>query len=132
MNIALHTSEFHDGSIFSVDQTDDQLVIFMESAEIDSDEVRDILLTNDNRLRGKLHIEGIQNIKENGAQVFRFPIGDYKKSEIKHLKILNSKVILEILWTEVSDPTETGYSSLEIEADKVWWENRADLPNPFW
>jgi len=56
----------------------------------------------------------------------------YDSAEILHLEILQNKIKLFIEWENFPPhPKVTVYSALEIEADKIWWENIPNLYDPF-
>ena len=59
MNLKNYTSFFHDGSIIAINHDGNKITISMESAEMDEEDIKD------DRIRRKLHIEGVKSIKEN-------------------------------------------------------------------
>ena len=62
-DIRKYVDFFHDGSITDINHFGNKMTISMESAEMDEEDVKgDIILGKDDRIRGKLHIEGIQCI----------------------------------------------------------------------
>ena len=57
LNINKYADFFHDGSILNIDHTGNKMIIFMESAEVDEEDVDDdIILAKGSRIRGMLHI----------------------------------------------------------------------------
>lgn len=91
-SIGKYTSFFHDGSIIAINHVDSEMIVFMESAEVDKEDLDDsITLSKDDRIRGKLHIEGILKIEINN-KLFS---GVFKKNTMKGgVLILNSKITL--------------------------------------
>jgi hypothetical protein len=127
MNLKNYTGYFHDGSINAIDHSGNSMILSMESAEMfEEDIVDDVILSKVNGMNLiciKLHIEGIKSIKENdepysGSLELK---SDY--AEIFHLNISENKVELQIIWGFYSNPEKEDFSSLEIEAEKIWWEN---------
>ena len=52
----------------------------------------------------------------------------YDSGSILDFEILNHKVILGIEWTDYPPkPRKSDFSTIEIEAEKIWWENIPDL-----
>ena len=100
----------------------------MASAEMNKEDIDDnTILSEDGSIQGKLHMEKILNIKINGKQF----TGELKKShstaEIFNFEIMQNKVELQIKWN--SRPPKLcieDFSTIEVEAAKIWWEN---LPN---
>jgi hypothetical protein len=127
MSIEKCASFFHDGSIFTIKHTGTTAVISMESAEIDKDEFDDsIALSKNDRIRGKLHIEGIKKIKLNKKPFSGLITKSYVDNDLLHLKIRKNIVLIEIGWRG-SKPSQNDFSAYEIEAEKIWWENIPDL-----
>ncbi len=97
----------------------------MESAEIDEEDLKDTTILSENhRIQGKLHLENIKNIKENGKPYLVVLKMKYEDAEIFHLEIDKNKVELQIKWS--SCPPKLcieDFSTIEIEAEKIWWEN---------
>lgn len=128
MNLKKCTSFFHDGSVIAIAHTGNEMIISLESAEVDEEDVnKDIILSEDDRIRGRLHIEGIRTIKENNQSYFATLRMKYPDAEIFHFEITQNRVELQIKWSSL--PSKTcieDFSTIEIEAEKIWWEN---LPN---
>lgn len=97
----------------------------MESAEMDEEDIMDdVILSKKKTIKGKLYIEGIKNIKENGAlhsNIFRMK---YEDAEIFHFEFNQNKVEFQIIWNSLPPTTDIkDFSTVEIEAEKIWWEN---------
>ena len=66
MNISKYQDYFHDGSIIDLSHHENNIIISMESAEMDKEDLTDdILLSNDDSIKGKLYINGIHSITIN-------------------------------------------------------------------
>lgn len=58
MNIESYTDYFHDGCLLNFVQNSDQLLIYLESAEIEPDfGVDPFILSEDKRIRGTLRVD---------------------------------------------------------------------------
>ena len=68
VDISPYTSFFHDGEVINIDHQKNNIVFFIRSAEIDSSDVKDIILSKDNVIKGKLHLEGVKLILENDVR----------------------------------------------------------------
>lgn len=133
MNIAKYGGYFHDGALIIIQHFGNNIEFSMWSAEMDPEDMKDnIPLSSDDRLKGKLHVEGIKSIKINN-QIFSGTLKlMYDKGSIFDLEIKNGKVELQIIWeTFRPKPKEEGFCTIEIEAEKIYWEPIPDLINPF-
>jgi hypothetical protein len=86
------------------------------------------VLSKYNVLRGKLHVEGVKFILENGIKfngIIELKLPD---NDILHLKIKENILFCEIGW-KGSKPFQNDFSALEIHAQRIWWENIPDLEN---
>jgi len=133
MNIADYDDFFHDGSIINIQQTNNKIELSMESAEISEEDLKDkVVLSEHNTLKGKLHLEGVKKILNKDQPFFGVLSMLYDSAEILHLNIINNRVTLSLEWENFPPhPKVIAYSFLEIEADKIWWENIPDLYDPF-
>ena len=114
---------FHDGRVFEINHNGKNVVIFMESAELDTEDLMgDVKLTKDDCLKGKLHIEGVRSIKINDADFFDQIKKIPESNDLLHFGIKEGKVLLEVGWLEIN-PTCYNLSAFEIQAEKIWWEN---------
>lgn len=132
-NITKYVDFFHDGSIIDIDHIGNKMTISMESAEMDEEDIKDdIDLLQDDRIRGKLHIEGIKSIKENNHPYTDILKMKYADAEIFHFEINQNKVEFQIKWGTYPPKVRIeDFSTLEIEADKIWWENIPDLSDDY-
>lgn len=133
MNIADYTSNFHDGSIIDIKHEINRIEISMESAEITEEDMKeDFPLSEHDTIKGKLHLEEVKSIKECNSYL-NFLKMKHEDATIFHFKINNNKVELQIIWgTYPPNPPVDDFSTIEIEAEKIWWENIPDLYDPYW
>jgi len=133
MKIKKYASLFHDGSIFSINRSGRDLIISMESAEVDKEDVdSEITLSQDDRIRGNLHIEGVKKIRENNQRdIPRFEMRQ-EDAEIFRLKVIQNSVEFQLKWgTFPPEPLTEDFSTVLIEAEKIWWENIPELESQF-
>jgi len=131
MNIEKYTGYFHDGGLIGIKRKKNNMELFLRSCEISSDEPIDRkILSEDNALKGKLCLEGVKWIKVAGKENAEIPWKDYDDGEILDLEIDNNKVFLLIEWKNWPPKPRlrtNDVSKIEIEAEKVYWENIPDL-----
>lgn len=128
MDIARYTSYFHDGEILKITHINNDIEMVLKSAEVDANVIKNIGLSVDNRIIGKLHIIGVSLILNNGVEFngkikLMFPDND-----LLHLKINKNVVFCEIGWRGPG-LGEIDFSDLEIHATSIWWENISGLSN---
>lgn len=130
MNIEKYTGYFHDGGLIGVKRKENNMELFLRSCEISSDEPIDRrILSKDNALKGKLCLEGVKWIKVAGKESAEIPWKDYDDGEILDLEIDDNKVFLLIEWKNWPPKPHlrtNDVSKIEIEAEKIYWEN---IPN---
>ena len=130
--ISKYDGYFHDGSIYDICHEDNVIVISMGSAEIVDEEImQNIILSKDSTIMGKLHIEGVHKLSVGGFIVDdKFKMLS-KDSDIFDFDVKGNRVSFDIIWLDFSRtdlPTrEVGFSVIEIEAEKIWWENLPDM-----
>lgn len=124
-DIRRYTSFFHDGSITDISHTDNVIIISMESAEMDIEDVKDdITLAKDDRIRGRLHIEGIKNIEINNEPFNEIVKKIYDDGGIFDFEIEQNSIELSIDWVNYPPkPKVDEFSVIKIQAKKIWWEN---------
>lgn len=129
MDIKKYTGYFHDGGFIGAIRKENNMELFLRSCEISSDEPIDRkILSEDNALKGKLYLNGVKWIKVDDKENKEIPWKEYDDGEILDLKIDNNKVFLLIEWTNFPPKTRvTDVGTIEIEAEKVYWENIPDL-----
>ena len=132
MDIKKYTSFFHDGSILAIQHQKNNLVIFMQSAEMDEeDKLDDVIFSKEGSIRGKLHLEGVKSIVEEG-------VGNLTTFEMKtedagifDFELKENQVEFQIIWGSFAPNCfDEDFSVVKIEAEKIWWENCPDMPDP--
>lgn len=131
MNVSNYTAFFHDGAILDIKHEKNKIQLFMESAQIDEEDLKeehldDIILSNDERIRGELHIEEIKSININNKLVDRIiKKNDYGR--IFDLELTHSSIKLLLEWVSFSPKLEGEFMTIKILAEKIYWENIPDL-----
>jgi hypothetical protein len=121
-DITKYTDFFHDGSVTDIDHVGDELIISMESAEMSEEDVKD------DRIRGKLHVEGIKDIKINHKPFLKIIKKVYDDGGIFNFEIKKNSIELSIDWVNFPPKAKANeFSVIKIEAEKIWWENIPDL-----
>ncbi len=133
MNISNYTSYFHDGSIINIEHSNSNVVISMDSAELAPQEiVDDVILSDRKTIKGKLHIEDVLSITEDGNLSIDKLTMLYDSAEVLHFEMTKNTVYLDLEWTNYPpNPDITEYSFYNIKAQRIWWENIPDLYDPF-
>jgi hypothetical protein len=127
MGIKKYTGYFHDGGFIGAKRKEDNVELFLQSCEISSDELIDKKLSKANTLKGKLCLMGVKWIKVDDKEDKEIPWKEYDDGEVLRLRIDNNKVFLFIEWKNFPPkPDRIDYSTIEIEAKKIYWEN---IPN---
>lgn len=133
--LAKYTPYFHDGGVIDIQHKQDgsELIISMESWVIDPDDLHDsIPLSEEQTIKGKLHLIGIRNIKVNGEGFEDFLKMLYDSSDLLDFNIKGTKVSLGIQWVNFRPkPDVNEFSFVEVEVDDLYWENIPDLHDPF-
>lgn len=129
MDIRKYTGYFHDGEIYEILHKRYKMIISMDSAEMDEEDlVDDVVLSKDGGISGRLHIERIKNIKINHKSYFDTFNMFYEDAGIHDFEMDQTNVRLAIRWgTYRPKPPVNDWSILEIEAGNVWWKNIPDL-----
>lgn len=133
MNISKY--DFHDGYIINMEHINNTMEISMESAEISDEELKDdIILSDHDTIKGILHIEGIKTIKINDIVFLKNFVKTYDEGNVSAFIIKENQMILIVSWINHAPKTyeETDLFRIEIEAEKIYWENIPILVNPFW
>jgi hypothetical protein len=133
MNIKKYTALFHDGEVIEIKNFKKQIELTMESAEVDPDDIKDeIILSMDDTIKGKLYIKNINKIIINEKPVAELIKKKYDMAKIFDFEINNKEIQLSIIWKNYPPKSDVeDFSKIEIEADKIWWENIPDLVDPF-
>jgi hypothetical protein len=128
ININKYADFFHDGSIMDIQHMGNKVEFSMASAEMDEEDVKDdVILSKDNSIQGKLHIEGIKSITIDKQPFFGEITKKYDNGKIFDFEITDNSVELAINWINFPPkPMVNEFSVIKIEAKKIWWEN---IPN---
>jgi hypothetical protein len=129
--ISKYTSYFHDGSLVAIEygKNNAELILTMESAEVDPEDIKDpIPLSEDDRIKGKLHLKGVKNIYIND-EILSTPLKmTYDDGGIFDLEIKDNKITLDISWCNYPPKARIDdFSSITINVEGVHWENIPDL-----
>ncbi len=134
MDISIYAGYFHDGSIINIEQSGDNIDFSMQSAEMHEEDLKEnITLSKYHRIKGILHLERVKYIR-NSDQPFHGILSMlYDGAGILDFEITKNNVKILLEWVNYPPhPNITVYSSFEIEAEKIWWENIPDLGGPLW
>ena len=129
MNIVKYADYFHDGSLINFKHVGNKIEISMLSAEIIPEHmIKNMPPLNKKIITGKLYLDGIKKIKIN-HELFTGTLKKmYDSGSILDFEVLKHKVILGIEWTDYPPkPRKSDFSTIEIEAGKIRWENIPDL-----
>lgn len=128
MNISKYEAFFHDGSVLGIAHRGAAINFCLASAEMDEEDVKDdVTLSNDNSIRGILHVEGIKNILINEKRFSGIMKQKYDDGTIFNLEITKNEIELSVDWANFPPKPEVNdFSVIKIKADRIWWEN---IPN---
>lgn len=139
MNINKYTAYFHDGTVHDIKHKKNRIELSIESAELLPEWNEDnILLSNRETLSGNLHLEGVSSIKINEVPfhgVLSVLINTYDDGYIFHIEIHGNKLTLLVSWMrhyQKRYSEETDLFTIQIEAEKIYWENIPDLFDADW
>ncbi len=134
IKIQKYLHEFHDGSLINIQHTDQECIFSLESAEMDRADMKDdISLSERGTIKGKLHLEKIQSIQINDIPFHGRLKISYDYGSIFDFDIRNNIVEFQISWRNAPQKTDVNdFSTIIIQADRIWWENIPDLFDPFW
>lgn len=128
MDISIYSAFFHDGSLSAIIHKKNEIVLIMQSAEIDVEELpSNINLSSDDRIKGKLHIVDIENIEINEKKLSSKLEMQFDKGRIFDFEIKDKIIELDINWVNYPPhPNTDDFSTIKIKGKKIWWEN---IPN---
>jgi hypothetical protein len=129
IDISKYQDYFHDGSLFNILKSNNKITFEMSSAEIDPSEIEgDLIFSTDNRIRGILHLENINNIHITGNYKLENLFDVFNLGTILDFEIIDKTVDLGILWENCLPKLRTNeFTTIAIEAERIWWENMPDL-----
>ena len=136
-DIEKYAPYFHDGIVFDLKHEKNKcyINIEMESAELRPAWNQDnIILSKRRTISGRLHLEKINFIKINGKLCHDELVKSYDEGNIYHLDIRNMNLKLEVSWENCPPKLkeETDVFAIEIEAEKIYWENIPTLFDAHW
>ena len=129
MNLSKYSGYFHDGSLINFKHGGNKIEISMLSAEIIPEHmIENMPPLNKNRITGKLYLEGGKEIKINKKPFTGILKKTYDSGSVLDFEVSDHKVFLGIEWTDYPPkPRKSDFSAIEIEAEKIRWENVPDL-----
>jgi hypothetical protein len=129
MDITQYTGYFHDGSLLNIEHEKNNVVFTMVSAEMDQEDILDdAVLSKDDRIRGKLHLEGVKSITVSKNPFLDVLKKTYDNGRIFDFEINKNFVELCIDWINYPPKPRTNeFEVIRIEAMKIYWENIPDL-----
>lgn len=124
MDIIKYTDWFHDGSLFNIEHSGREIVFSIMSAEIDPSDIDDTrILSKNSRIRGKLHIDYVQNIEVSKKKFSGILKKEHDLGTIFDLEIGTNFVKISIDWTDFPPrPPINFFSTIRITGEKIWWE----------
>jgi hypothetical protein len=132
--IKKYLHEFHDGALIAIERIGEGYAFSLESAEMDISDMKDsLLLSERGTIKGKLHLELVQSVIVNEL-VFEDKLKmKYDYGSIFDFDIRDNTVELQISWrNSPKKPYVNDFSTIVINAKKIWWENIPDMVDPFW
>jgi len=126
MDIRKYADYFHDGLVYDMQQNGNNIVLALESAELEPEWNEDnIMLSKLSRIAGYLHLDGVKSIYIDGEISYNILEMIHDIGELYHLEIKNDTMILEVIWSNNAPklPEETDLFVYKIEAEKIYWEN---------
>ncbi|CDR33197.1 hypothetical protein [Criblamydia sequanensis] len=127
--ISEYSLEFHDGVLINIEQSKNNIVMTLMSAEIKPEvTVEKILLSNDRRIKGKLHFNNVLRVLKNGFLFTKPIVMKNEFGDVSYIKFISSEIVEISLSWETYSPhfRELGGNHFQIEAKKIYWES---LPN---
>jgi hypothetical protein len=131
MDITKYTDYFHDGDLFDIRHKDDYLELYMESCEIPYEDYnifpKDIILSKEKTILGKLKISKVKNIKVNNLELEGVLKKIYDVLEILDFELKEKNVFLFLECRNyLPNVPSSNVSKIEIDAESIKWEN---IPN---
>ena len=131
MDIQKYAGYFHDGIVYDIKQSENELIFSLESAELRPEWNEDnIVLSKRNSICGRIHLLGVRKIiideKISTDQLEM----TYDEGNIYDLEVNSNRVLLCASWENYhpKTPEVTDFFIYKIEAEKIYWEN---IPTAF-
>ena len=135
MDISKYADYFHDGKIYDMKHSKDNIVLSLESAELLPEWNEDnLILSKFNAIAGNLHLEGVKKIYINDKISHTKFEMIYDVGEVYDLEVGKTKILLEAIWRNDPPklPEETDLFIYKIEAENIYWENIPTAYDVFW
>ncbi len=130
MDFNKYSGYFHDGGIINIEQNDDNIIIDMESCEIRDDWEVNLPLSHKNTIRVKMYINGVKKISVNNKDVNVLK-KQYDSGEIMNIDIKKNQFNMNVIWRNFLPKQKfSTFEVIEVEAEKIYWQNIPDLFNP--
>ncbi|MDP1834320.1 MAG: hypothetical protein Q8K75_00175 [Chlamydiales bacterium] len=131
IEIAAYAGYFHDGRLNDLIRENGDLILVIESAQIDPNEItQNVPLSNRSTLRGKLILEKLKRAHiEGDAACGLAKIGLY--GNIIDLSIAQTSVELALAWKYCGDKRLEYFVNLLLEAENVYWKYDANILDPY-
>lgn len=127
---------FHDGSIREIKHENDSIIISIESAQVLPEwdwNRKKIPLSKRDTISGNLHLDHIKSIKKNSVLFNENFKMVYNHCDLFELEIEEHKLKILVTWEQyIPKKCKTDMLSIEIEAEKIYWENIPNLFDPYW
>lgn len=128
MNIEYYASFFHDGALDEIEHEGDRITFNLSSAHLGEEEnIEQLLLSKEGYIQGKLHLEGVKTVAIDEEPFLRKLKKPYDQAEILDLEVKGNSIEFFIQWIDFSLQEAQDYMKIEIQAEKIWWENIPDL-----
>lgn len=134
MNIKKYEDYFHDGSIFNIENFNNELVIYMSSAAMLPEFYSEKLdLDAYNCIKGKLHIKNISKIIVNDEEIHYPLIQIHECADIIDFEIFKDRIVFKVEWINFHPDKRlpSNFSMFEIFAKSYYWENNPALVEPY-
>ncbi len=131
MDIKKYVGYFHDGSVISIHQDNDKIIMCMESCEILPEwGFKEYILSDSKTIRGKLIFHQVESILINDKQIDQIE-RIHEEGEILKLRIYNDYADLIVVWHKYPLRESNRYfEEIVIKATKIEWENIPDMICP--
>ncbi|MFZ4772654.1 MAG: hypothetical protein ACOYK9_01525 [Chlamydiia bacterium] len=119
-NIKKYIDYFHDGNLYDIQIADNHIKFYIESAEIDPDDIKEESILNERyRIKGIPWLKGVIQVVINNQIPKRLIHIISEDGEIKDLEIHDNKVLLNVMWSKYSDLDFRDFTCNEISCDKA-------------
>lgn len=129
MNISNYQAFFHDGSLQTIQHTNDKIIFTLLTAEMDEEDTKnDIILSPDDRIVGRLYIEKIKSIIVDDKPFNGLLTKTHDSADIFDLDIQKHGIKISIIWSNHPPKSEDeDFSVIEVHGEKIYWENLPHL-----